>query len=74
MSAVPHLCLRRIGPGRNGLTVGKLYPVEGVLNIRPMSTYAIHDDHGEHLETVGVEPFWQHVWLLPDGTELEALE
>jgi len=71
VSVAPQLCLRRIGPGRHGLTVGKLYPVKGM---KDPWYHQIHDDLGGYFETLGRKPFWQQVWLLPDGTELEALE
>ena len=77
MSPVPQLCLRRIeGAHVDWLTVGKLYPVEKVRQqvSPPIQHYYISDDYGDHMETVGRKPFWQHVWVWPDGTELEALE
>lgn len=77
MSVVPQLCLRRIeGAHVDWLTMGKLYPVKKVRQqfSPPIQYYHISDDHGDHMETIGRKPFWQHVWVFPNGTELEALE
>ena len=66
-NTVPRLCLKRVTKGVNWWTVGKLYPiVNGVISDDLGDGYYVHQ-HDFSRRFIAV-------WLLPDGTELEALE
>lgn len=73
---VPKLHLKRIAYAEPAVmfTIGKLYKVVAELSYG----YRVTDDEGKYWGAtygdVRHSKLWQLVWILPDGTELEALE